>query len=199
VGIAGQSGSGKSTVARHLGSRLNAHVMSMETYSASVNHLPFEQRSKQDYDAPTAIDVSLLESHLQSYARGNPIEAPIYDFAQHLRVEGRTTYIDSKAVLIVEGILALHFAELRTHFDLSLFLDAPEEVCHHRRKVRDITERQRSLGFIQWQWDNTVLPAARKYALPSKRYADVVIDSSQDLAVVEKLVFEAIAQRQTKA
>jgi uridine kinase len=195
VGIGGHSGSGKSTVARHVGSRLNAHVMSMETYSASVNHLPFEERSKQDYDAPSAIDVVLLESHLRQYVAGHAIEAPIYDFAQHLRVEGRTTHIDHKPVLIVEGILALHFAELRPHFNLEIYLDAPEEVCFHRRRVRDITERQRSTDLIQWQWENTVLPAGRKYALPSKRYADVVIDSSKDLASVEKLVYEAIVQR----
>jgi uridine kinase len=92
----------------------------------------------------------------------------------------------------VEGILALHFAQLRPLFDLSIYLEASDEVCFHRRKVRDITERQRSLDFILWQYKNTVLPAARQYVLPSKRYADLILKSDADLPAVEKSVYDAI-------
>jgi uridine kinase len=95
----------------------------------------------------------------------------------------------------VEGILGLHFAQLRPLYDLSIYLDAPDEICFHRRKVRDITERQRSLDFIQWQYKNTVLPAARRYLLPSKAYANLVIDSSPDLATVEKSVCDALVEK----
>src|ERR1700721_454605 len=103
--------------------------------------------------------------------------------------------ISARALLIVEGILALHFAELRPYFNLSIYLEAPDEVCFHHRKVRDITERGRSLDFIQWQYKNTVLPAARQYLLPSKRFANLVIDAERDLATVESTLYEAIVKK----
>ena len=196
VGLAGPSGSGKSTIAKRVASRLNGHVISMESYSIEMNHLPLEERAKLNYDAPHAIDMHLLESHIRDYASGKAIEAPLYDFAKHLRVSERI-HVPTKALLIVEGLLALHFAQLRQLFNLSIYLDAPEEVCFHRRKVRDITERQRSLEFIQWQYENTVLPAARKYLLPSKAYADFILDATADPATVEKDLYETIMKKRT--
>jgi uridine kinase len=197
VGLGGPSGSGKSIVGKHVASRLNGHVISMEVYSIEMNHLPLEQRAKQNYDAPNAIDVQLLERHIRDYADGKAIEAPIYDFAEHLRVSDRREHIPAKSLLIVEGILALHFAQLRPHFNLSIYLEAPDEICFHRRKVRDITERQRSLELIQWQYEHTVLPAMRQYAIPSKKFADVVLESAADLASVEKSVYDAIVKKRS--
>lgn len=199
IGLGGPSGSGKSTVARSLAGHLNGHVISMETYAVAVNHLSFDDRSKRNYDEPDATDVKLLESHLSKYAAGHDIEAPIYDFGQHLRVNNRTQHAAARPLLIVEGILALHFTELRPHYNLAIYLEAPEGVCFRRRKVRDITERQRAAEFIQWQWENTVLPATKRYCMPSKRYADVVIDSTPDLATVEKKIIEAIKQKRVMA
>jgi uridine kinase len=134
LGLAGPSGSGKSTVARALASRLNGHVISMETYAVAVNHLSFEDRSKRNYDEPDATDAVLLESHIRKYAAGHDIEAPIYDFAQHLRTK-RTERVAAKPLLIVEGILALHFAELRPRYNLAIYLEAPEDICFRRRFV----------------------------------------------------------------
>jgi uridine kinase len=197
IGLAGASGSGKSTVAKRVASRLKGFAISMEIYSVEMNHMPLEERAKLNYDEPYAIDVNLLESQILNYAAGNAIESPIYDFAKHLRVNDRVERIPATSLLIVEGILALHFAQLRQHFDMSIYLEAPDAVCFHRRKVRDITDRQRSLEFIQWQWENTVLPAARQYVLPSKRYADLVLDSKVDIATVEKNLYDAIESRRT--
>ncbi|MFZ0320202.1 MAG: AAA family ATPase [Candidatus Sulfotelmatobacter sp.] len=199
VGLAGPSGSGKTSLARRVASRLNGHVISMEIYSTDINHLPFEEREKQNYDAPAATDVELLESHIRKYAAGLAIEAPIYDFAQHRRVCDRRERIPSKPLLIVEGILALHFAELRPYFDLSIYLDAPDNICFHRRKVRDITERQRPLEFIRWQYANHVLPAQRQYLLPSKRYAELVLDAKPDLTIVEKNLYDSISGKRALA
>jgi uridine kinase len=171
----------------------------MESYSIEMNHLPLEDRAKLNYDAPHAIDMHLLESHIRDYASGKSIEAPIYDFARHLRVSDQHLHVPAKSLLIVEGILALHFAQLRPFFDLSLYLEAPDEVCFHRRKVRDITERQRALDFILWQYKNNVLPAEREYVLPSKRYADLVLASTAELPAVEKSVYDAIVNSRVLA
>src|SRR6202167_662587 len=199
VGVAGASGSGKSAVAKRVASRLDGHVISMEVYSLEMNYLPLEERAKQDYDAPHALDLMLLESHVLDCSAGKPIEAPIYDFVEHARVSDRREHIPTTALLIVEGILALHFAQLRQHFNLSIYLEAPDEVCFHRRKVRDITERGRSLEFIQSQYESSVLPAVRQYVLPSKSYADLVLESKADIATVEKSLYDAIVRRLTLA
>jgi uridine kinase len=199
VGVAGASGSGKSTVAKRVASRLKGHVLSMENYSIVMNDLPLEERAKQNYDAPHAIDVKLLENHIRDYAAGHSIEAPICNFADHLRVSDRREHIPATSLLIVEGILALHFAQLRQHFDLSIYLEAPDGVCFHRRKVRDITERQRCLEFIQSQYEDKVLPAARQYVLPSKRFANLVLDGAADLATVEKSLYDAIVEKHAPA
>jgi len=199
VGLAGASGSGKSTLAKRVASRLKGHVISMETYAVEMNHLPLEERAKLNYDAPHAIDMQLLESQIRDYASGKAIDAPIYDFEKHLRLSDQREHVPAKSLLIVEGILALHFPQLRPLFDLSIYLEAPDEVCFHRRKVRDISERQRSLDFILWQYKNNVLPAERRYALPSKRYADLVVESQAELPAVEKNVYDALMNKRALA
>jgi len=167
----------------------------METYALEMNHLPLKEREKLDYDAPNATDVRLLERHIRDYASGKAIEPPIYDFAKHLRVNDRREQIPATSMLIVEGLLALHFSQLRPLFDLSIYLEASDEACFHRRKVRDITERQRTLEFILWQYKTNVLPAMRQYVLPSKRYADVILDSDAELSTVVKSAYDAIEER----
>lgn len=198
VGLGGPSGSGKTTVARRVAARLNGQVISMEVYSAESNHLPFEERAKRNYDEPEAIDVELLESHIRSFAAGRSIGAPVYDFAQHLRTE-RREHVPAKPLAIVEGILALHFAQLPYYFDLSVYLDAPEDVCFHRRKVGDITERQRPLELVKWQYENTVLPAARRYLPHCKSCANLVFDAKPDLDTVGNSLYNAIVQRYAAA
>jgi uridine kinase len=112
----------------------------MENYSIEMNRLPLKERAKMDYDAPHAIDVELLERHIRDYAIAKVIEAPVYDFAAHLRVSDQHEHI----------------------------LEATDEICFHRRKVRDITERQRSLDFILWQYKNTVLPGDEAVRAPQQ-------------------------------
>jgi uridine kinase len=199
VGLAGVSGTGKSTVAKHVASRLNGHTVSMERYSLPANGLSTEQRSKLNYDEPDVIDVELLQRHIVEYSAGHNIESPVYDFANHMRVSGSSEHVPASPLLIVEGILALHFVELRSYYDLSIYLEAPNDVCFRRRQVRDITERQRSLNLIRWQWENTVMPAVQRYVLPSKRFADTVIDTSPDLVTVQRRLEELILQGRPRA
>lgn len=199
VGLGGASGTGKSTLARHAASELNGHTLSMEKYTLTPDGLSFEEREKLNYDEPEIIDVELLESDIVRYVTGHDVEAPIYDFGNHLRVKGRSEHVAAGSLLIVEGILALHFPQLRSHFDLSVYLEAPDDICFRRRQVRDITERQRSLELIRWQYENTVMPAARRYVLPSKRFADIVINCKPDVANVAAELKDAILQRRTRA
>ncbi len=198
VGLAGPSGSGKSTVAQRVAARLGGHVLSLETYAKAMNHLPLTQREKLNYDAPEALDLPLLVQHVREYALGSAIDAPIYDFATHLRVGDRCQRIEPNPLLIVEGILALHYTDLRPRFNLAIYLDAPDSVCLHRRKVRDIVERQRPIELILWQYRETVLPMAQQYLLPSKPYADVVIDSEPEQSIVEKNIEQAIRKAMDK-
>ncbi len=198
LGLAGPSGSGKSTVAKRLAARLSGQVLSMESYAMSVNHMSYEERTKRDYDAPEATDVEMLERHIRDFAMGKAIKSPVYDFGQHLRTS-RRQLVPAGALLIVEGILVVYFEELRQHYHLSVYLQAPEEVLLHRRRVRDITERQRTGEFVRWQWDNFVMPSNRRHVLPSKRYADVVIDATPDLAAVEQAIADAVQQKMARA
>jgi uridine kinase len=199
VGLAGPSGSGKSTVARRVASRLGGHVFSIENYSFTMEELPLEERARVNYDEPSAIDVKLLQSHILNYAAGKTIQTPGYDFAQHASANHERELVPASSLLIVEGILALHFAELRPHFNLAVYLEVPEEVRFHRRKVRDITERQRSIDFIEWQYKTHVLPATRQYVVPSKAYADLVLDNKGDLATIEQSLSDAIAKHRDLA
>lgn len=197
VGLAGPSGSGKSTVAERVAARLGGHVMSLETYTRPMNHLSLEQRRAVNYDSPEVLDIALVIEHLRQYASGRPIDAPIYDFANHLRLDRRQK-IEPKGLLIIAGILTLHYTELRPELHFSIYLEAPDRTCLHRRKVRDITERQRPIEYILWQYQQTVLPMAQRYCIPSKRYADTVIDSTPELPVVERSVEQAIIAAMSK-
>jgi uridine kinase len=193
IGLTGISGTGKSTLAKRIASRLNGQTVSMERYSSCATGLPLQEREKLNYDEPEIIDVEALQRDIVNYSTGHDIESPIYDFANHLRLLD-TEHIPASPFLIVEGLLALHFIELRSYYNLSVYLEAPEIACFRRRQVRDITERQRSIDLIRWQWENAVMPAAQRYVVPSKRFADVVIDSSPDLVTVEKRLEKAILQ-----
>jgi uridine kinase len=113
VGLAGASGTGKSTVAKHLASRLKGHTVSMERYSSSAHGLSLEEREIVNYDEPDVIDLELLQSDIRKYSAGENIKSPVYDFANHLRMLEHGEHIPASPLLIVEGILALHFVELR--------------------------------------------------------------------------------------
>lgn len=197
VGLAGPSGRGKSTVAKRVATRLNGHVISMENYSPEMNHLPLKERAELDYDAPNAIDVNLREPYPRSCLRQCHRDSHLR-LCEALACERpvqRYEHIPARTLLIVEGILALHFAQLRALFHLSIYPEAPQEICFHRRKMRDITERQRSLEFILSRYKNNVLPATQQYVLPSKRYADLVLQGIAALPAVEKSVYDAIVER----
>ncbi len=167
VGIAGPSGSGKTTISKRLAATLGARMLSLESYYHDLSGLTLEERKRTNFDTPQALDAKLLVQHVKSFSR-------------------------SGAVLIVEGILVLNWPELRGTFDMSFYLHAADEICFQRRLVRDIVERQRSHEFVKLQYQETVLPMAIRYVYPTKAYADVVVDASQEIAAVEARILAGI-------
>ncbi len=195
IGIAGPSGSGKTTVSRRLGASLGARVLSLESYYYDLSGLTLEERTRRNFDMPDALDAKLLVQHVKSFSRGEDVQVPVYDFGEHARVPNRTEIVRSGSVLIVEGILVLTWPELRSTFDVSFYLDAADEVCFQRRLVRDIVERQRTHEFVKLQYQETVLPMAIRYVYPTKAYADIVVDATQEVAAVEAQILSGIHSR----
>lgn len=181
LGIAGCSGSGKTTLARELRSQFSATLLPLDLYYYDLSGLPVEERAKQNFDHPRALESTLLVRQVEALAAGESIEHPVYDFTTHTRVSGVTERVRPVPVLIVEGILALHFEELRTLFDFSVYVNAPPEVCLARRIARDIRERGRTEASVRKQFEATTRPMAEKYVLPSAAYASIVVEGTDAL------------------
>ncbi|GAX89794.1 uridine kinase [Effusibacillus lacus] len=177
IGIAGGSGSGKTTVAQAIVSKLgdeNVALISQDSYYKNFTHLPFEERKDINYDHPDSVDNQLLLNHLDQLRRGQAIEVPIYDFSQHART-CKTTHVPVKPVVVIEGILILSDRALREQMDIKVFVDTDPDVRILRRVMRDINERGRSLESVYDQYLTTVKPMHEAFVEPSKRYSDLII------------------------
>ena len=177
IGIAGGTGSGKSTVAEALQRELgpeNVALISQDSYYADLADLPFEERAKRNYDHPDAFENGLLIDHLRRLRNGETVEVPVYDFSQHARTS-RKIPVTPRPVIVVEGILILIEAALRTEFDIKVYVDTDADTRVIRRITRDIEERGRTLESVCRQYLNTVKPMHEAFIEPSKRYADIII------------------------
>jgi uridine kinase len=181
LGIAGCSGSGKTTLARELTTQLNATLLPLDFYYRDLSHLSPPERARQNFDHPDSIESELLRRHVVALADGEAIERPVYDFSQHIRVAGETETVVSAEVLIVEGILALHYEKLRALYDFSVYVNAPHELCLTRRIYRDMRERGRTEASVREQYDATARPMADEYVLPSAQHADVTVEGTDAL------------------
>ncbi len=181
IGIAGCSGSGKTTLARELTGQLSATLLPLDFYYICLRHLPPEERALQNFDHPDSLEHSLLASHIEKLAAGSAIERPLYDFTTHTRIPDRTETIAPARVLIVEGILALHYAELRSLYDFSIYVNAPNQICLNRRIYRDMRERGRTEESVRAQFEATAKPMADFYVIPSAEYASVVVEGTDAL------------------
>jgi len=190
IGIAGGTGSGKTSVAKTLLNNLGTDrvvLIQFDSYYKDLNHLSFEERSAQNFDHPNAIDESLLVQQIQSIIDGKTIERPIYDFATHSRKK-RTVTIGNFDVLLIEGILALHFQSLRNLMDIKFFVDTDADIRFIRRLKRDLSERGRTLESIQEQYEKSVRPMHIRFVEPSKQFADIIIpEGGQNLVVIDLL------------
>ena len=181
LGIAGCSGSGKTTLARELSRELDATLLPLDLYYRDLNHLPPEERAQQNFDDPDSLEHTLLVTHVEALSLGHPIEAPFYDFPTHTRIPEKRIAVPARDVLIVEGILALHYEPLRALYDLSIFVEASSEVCLKRRIHRDIHERGRTEQSVRDQYWATAYPMAELYVLPSAAHATLKVDGCEAL------------------
>lgn len=177
IGIAGGSGSGKSTVTEELFSKIdesNILIIEQDSYYKDQSELEYEERVKINYDNPLAFDNDLLIKDLLALKDGNSINKPIYDFEKHTRKK-ETVLVEPKEIIILEGILILAEDRIRDLLDIKIFVDTDSDVRIIRRILRDIKDRGRSLESVILQYLSTVRPAHLQFVEPSKRYADIII------------------------
>lgn len=176
VGIAGGTGSGKTTLAEKILKNFSEDgiLISQDSYYKDLSHLSLEERAKVNFDHPHSLDFEMLKEHLRDLKSQKVIEGPIYNFHTHSREE-QTKEIKPAKLVIVEGILLFSDSELRDFFDLKIFIDADDDIRVLRRIDRDIHERSRDLASITKQYIDTVKPMHNAFVEPSKQYADVIV------------------------
>lgn len=191
VGVAGGTGSGKTTVMSEILKGLNkgdVTVIQHDAYYRDQSHLTGEQRSNINYDHPSALETPLLVHHLQQLLEGQAVDVPIYDFTTHTRCQ-ETQRVEPSRVIVVEGILILAEPELRDLFSIKIFVDTDADLRFIRRMERDIAERARTRESVVRQYTETVRPMHLEFVEPSKRYADVIIpDGGFNYVAVDMLM-----------
>jgi uridine kinase len=176
VGIAGGSGSGKTTVVRSVSQAFGDGVAVLEhdAYYRDQSHLSLEERLKTNYDHPFAFDTDLYISHIERLMEGESVEKPVYSFESYSRTE-RTERVDPARVIVLEGILILEDSRLRALMDIKAYVDADPDVRFIRRLVRDVKERGRTVDSVVEQYLTVVRPMHLQFVEPNKRYADIII------------------------
>lgn len=176
VGIAGGTGSGKTTFARALQNAIadDSVIISQDSYYGAHSELSFDQRLKINYDHPDAFEDELLVAHLKQLRAGEQIDVPVYDFTAYTRSD-ETITVHPQLIVIVEGILVLANPQLREEFDLKVFVDTDPDVRILRRLIRDVEERGRTLSSVHDQYLATVKPMHEAFVEPSKKYADLIV------------------------
>lgn len=195
LGIAGCSGSGKTTLAAELARMLGGVHFPLDNYYRDLSHLSPAERAAANFDDPAIIESPLLAAHVAELARGEAIERPLYDFATHTRVNGQTETVRPGAVLLVEGIFALCYAELLPLYQLRVFVETPDDICFERRLRRDVVERGRSAESVRQQYEATVRPSSVRWVRPSAGNADLVLEGTDDLDWKVERVLGELRQR----
>ena len=186
VGVAGGSGSGKTTFAKNLKEALgeNAEMLTCDNYYYANDGLTHEQRAALNFDSPDAIEFSLMSEHLAALREGRSVESPVYDFTKHTRLD-KTVTLHARPVIIVEGILVLSRPELRELMDLKIFVDTDADERILRRAKRDMEERGRTFDDIMEQYLTTVKPMHYEYVEPSRAFADMVLNGGKNPIVLD--------------
>lgn len=179
IGIYGGTGSGKTTIVNMIASHFSSNdieIISQDSYYKDNSNISYEDRCKLNFDHPDAIDFNLLHKHLINLRKGETVEQPIYDFKIHNRLK-KTIQIKPKKILILEGILIMCHAEIRSIFDLKIFINANSKTRMERRIKRDIAERGRSRDEVLKRYIETLKPMHEKFIEPTKIYANYIIEN----------------------
>lgn len=197
IGIAGGTGSGKTTVVNQIMSELPENevgLISQDSYYKDTSGLSYEERTKINFDHPQSIDFDLMVTHLKALRNGNSIQQPVYSFKEHNRT-GKTVLTEPKRVMIVEGILILTHPELRKIFDIKIYVHADSDERLIRRLKRDIAERGRNLDEILNRYQTTLKPMHQQFIEPTKEYADLIIPTNRYNKVAVNIVKTIINQK----
>ena len=196
VGIAGGSGSGKSTIARAILAALpeRAVLLEQDHYYRSLGHLPPEERERVNYDHPDAVEMDLLCGHLDALKGGVAVPRPTYDFATHDRAP-TTVRVEPAPVVVVEGILVLAEERLRTRLDVKIYVDTDADIRLMRRIRRDLEHRGRSFAAVRQQYYDTVRPMHLAFVEPSKRFADVIVPEGGENRVALEMLLGMLRAR----
>ena len=197
IGIAGGSGSGKSTVARKVAEALSQSsvaFLDMDAYYRNFAHLPMEERKRVNWDHPEAFDTELLVSQVQALCAGRSVDKPVYDFVSHTR-SARTERVNPADVLVLDGILLFVDEQLRTLCDIKVFVDADADIRLVRRLKRDVIKRGRTLEDVIAQYLETVHPMHLQFVEPSKRYADVIVPRGGHNTIAIEMIVAKIQHR----
>jgi uridine kinase len=199
IGIAGCSGSGKTSLAQELARELEGTHFHLDHYYRDLSHLPYEDRCRENFDHPDALESDLLVEHIRQLASGHSIARPQYDFAAHTRIPGAFVAVYEPHFLLVDGILALHYEALRQLYDLSVYVDTPDEICYQRRLARDVQERGRTPESVEKHYADTVRPMAEQFVRPSAQYADLIVDGTSSFDWSVEQVLSALRKKQLLA
>ena len=190
IGIAGGTGSGKTTLMKNLIREFSdvVTIISHDNYYKRHDELAYEDRCRLNYDEPAALETDLMAKHLDILRQGGTIECPVYDFTVHNR-SNETITIVPKKVIIVEGILIFENKPLRDLMDIKVFVDTDADVRLCRRILRDVTERGRTLESVVNQYQDTVKPMHEQYVEPSKKFADIIVpEGGQNLVALDMIM-----------
>ena len=189
IGVAGGTGSGKTTVARRLADALTEHCEAIEhdAYYWDQSKLTDAERSNVNYDHPDSLETSLLVDHIRRLRRRESVEIPIYDFVSHLRLP-TTRMVRPAPIILVEGILTLADETLRSLFDIKIFVDTDADIRVFRRIRRDLEQRGRTFASVRERYYNHVRPMHLQFVEPSKRWADLIVPEGGDNAVAIDLL-----------
>ncbi|MCW9708896.1 uridine kinase [Fodinibius salsisoli] len=177
IGVAGGSGSGKTTVVRHIIDSIgqeNILLLQHDSYYRDLKHLSFEERIQQNFDHPSSLETELMIRHIKALKNGYQAEIPIYDFSKHIRKE-ETRMASPRKIILIDGILIFSEKELLDQMDIKLYVDTDDDIRLLRRIKRDIVERDRQLENVLSQYKKFVRPMHLEFVEPSKRYADIII------------------------
>ncbi|MDZ7682214.1 MAG: uridine kinase [Fodinibius sp.] len=197
IGVAGGSGSGKTTVVRHIINTIgeeNILLLQHDSYYRDLKHLPFEERSQQNFDHPSSLETELMIRHIEALNEGYQVEVPIYDFTKHIRKE-ETRLVEPKKIILVDGILVFTEKELRELMNIKLYVDTDDDIRLLRRIQRDIVERDRKLENVLSQYEKHVRPMHLEFVEPTKRYADIIIPRGGENKVALDMVNALIQDR----